>query len=312
MSTENEVVRARDQFYFPLLFLTPDPDLSSVASPTFALRRRLWDTSTFDLATLGTKHALHLPYQLMDILLARCNLELRIEAASCEQATDELSALLLGLYAVGVSPTIAPFVTTYSINDYSGINSRDSEVLRAKLPADMQEGLTSECGTVEAWPVHLSLHCHLIPEALSVRESQFQQAADKAKRWLEMERVTPVLRVVREAAQAAPLLPSTDQSLLHVWCAIEALFPAVSTEVSFRIALYLASLADHDGDGRDIFKSARRAYNLRSRVAHGSRRDVTKEEWQEAWHLLIGAANAIIEFGALPSEDDLLDRLLRP
>jgi len=223
----------------------------------------------------------------------------------------KLGALLLGLYTVGISPTIAPFVTTYSINDYSGINSRDSELLRAKLPPDMQEGLTSESGTVEAWPVHLSLHCHVIPDALSVREGQFQQAADKARRWLEVEHVTPALRVARDAAQAAPLLPSTDQSLLHVWCAIEALFPTVGTEVSFRIALYLAQLIAHSGDRRRVFQSARRAYNLRSRVAHGSRQNITHEEWLESWHLLLAASDAVIERGALPCEEELLDGLLQ-
>ena len=90
--------------------------------------------SLFDFATLATKHRLHLPYQAMDVFLSRCNVELCVSGKqSLAGANEAFQKLRLSLYSSGVSPFLCPFVTTYSINDYSGINSRDSETLRAKM-----------------------------------------------------------------------------------------------------------------------------------------------------------------------------------
>ncbi len=297
-------------YYFPLLFLKPEASFISSTQFPFRLTRRQWSTSTFDLATLATKHRLHLAYQLMDVLLGQCNFELQVDAVDREQALESLSAILLGLYMHGVSPTLAPFVTTHSINEYSGINSRDSEGLRANLPLELQEGLTSETATIEAWPVNLSLQCLIDPSGLLVSESLFQQAATKAIKWLECESLQPALRVVRDAAQSAPMLVSSDQALLHVWCALEALFPKVSTEVTFRVALYLAQLSSPLGGRQDYFHRVRQAYNLRSRVAHGSERHIKTAAWLDTWGLLMDAGNAIVHRGRIPNEDELLQELL--
>lgn len=52
------------RFHFPVMALAPGFDESALESPPFRLMRRAWDVSIFDLATLATKHRLHLPYQL--------------------------------------------------------------------------------------------------------------------------------------------------------------------------------------------------------------------------------------------------------
>ncbi|MHB8308508.1 MAG: hypothetical protein ACYDDH_10625 [Candidatus Desulforudaceae bacterium] len=275
----------------------------------FRLARRLWQTSTFDLATLATRHRLHLPYQAMDVMLGQCNVELAIQADSLDDAIGWLHSILLGLYIEGVSPTIAPFATSHGINEYSGINSRDSALLREEMPEAMRSGVTSDHATVEAWPVQMSFSCQVLRDRLEITPAKFMVAAASAQRWRSIESTCPTLKVVRDAAQAAPLLGSMDQSLLHLWCALEALFPKVSTEVSFRLALYIAQLKRSPSPW-DVFRRTRDAYNLRSRVAHGLRSDVTIDEWREAWELLIGSASAILHRGSLPTEDELLDELL--
>lgn len=309
--TVKEVVpQLAQRFFFPLLFLQPDFEWSEpIEVPPFRLARRLWETSTFDLATLASRHRLQIPYQVMDVMLARCNVEVAIQANDLEDAVDWLHCLLLGLYVERASPTIAPFATSYAINDYSGINSRDSELLREKLPPDLRSGLTSDEGTVEAWPVQLSFYCRVLPERLKINLDCFQQAAKSAQRWRELEAVHSALRVVRNTAQAAPLLGLIEQSLLHIWCGVEALFPKVSTEVSFRLALYLAQLQQIELPS-EVFQRTRAAYNLRSRIAHGSGPKVTDAQWREAWDLLISAASAILQRGRLPSEDELLNEIL--
>lgn len=297
-------------YFVPLLFLRPAESTLSVSRPPFRLSTRKWTTSTFDLATLATKHHLHLPYQLMDVLLGHSNLELEIDAPDVGAATESLTAILLGMYLSGVSPTLAPFATTHSVNDYSGINSRDSEVLRSKLPEGQRIGVTTETATVEAWPLQLSLQCMIDASKLEVSEWQFQQAATKASTWLDLESTHGALRIVRDAAHSAPTLAPPEQAFLHVWCALEALFPKVSTEVSFRIALYLAQLSAQAGQRQEYFERVRRAYNLRSRVAHGADFRLQQTDWLDSWGLLIDAGNAIVRRGRLPSDDELLAELL--
>lgn len=300
---------SKREFYFPVLFWRPAEEFDSVAKGNFALIRRLWETSVFDLATLATKHCLHLPYQLMDVLLSRCNLELRVEAEDLDRALGQFNALLLGFYLTGASPSLAPFAASHSVNSYSGINSRDSDILRKDLPPQLQEGPSSNDVTVEVWPVQLSLHCKVLPGALDISPTQFQEAAEKAGRWIELEAKQLILRIVREAVQTAPIIPSIDQSLLHIWSALEALFPRVNIEVSFRLALYLAQLISTPDKRKESFERVRKGYGVRSKVAHGSLQGVSDDEWIAAWGLLCDVANAIVVRGRLPSEEELLQEL---
>jgi hypothetical protein len=214
-------------FYFPLLFLVPGFSEDYVEGGPFQIAKRRWETSIFDLATLATKHNLHLPYQAMDVFLSRCNMELRIDGrASLEEATAVFRSFRLALYSTGLSPFISPFVTTYSINDYSGINTRDSEFLRKNLYPDAEEGLTSDAGTLEAWPLELSFQSVILPDSLEVSAGAVADAAEKAEVWEALAAAARPLRTIEETANAAPMVLPVGQSLLHVWSAIEALFPA--------------------------------------------------------------------------------------
>jgi hypothetical protein len=296
-------------FFFPILFLEPESDSTTVHCPPFRLAARRWETTTFDLATLATRHKLHLPYQVMDIMLGNCNLEIEVEADGLPEAIDLLHTVMFAMCLGGSSPAIAPFAVTHSVNEYSGINSRDSDLLRDKLPPELRSGIRSDTTTVEVWPVQLSFTCQLIREQIATSPEQFAAAAAAALRWRQLEAGCPELRVLRDASQSAPLLGSIDQSLLHIWCGLEALFPRVSTEVSFRVALYLAQLGSA-GSRRDTFKKVREAYNIRSRVAHGSYRAVSAPEWRSAWSVLMETGQAILARGGLPGEDELLDEFL--
>lgn len=296
-------------FHFPALFLVPDFTEEAVTSGIFRLVRRLWQTTTFDLATLATKHTLHLPYQVMDVFLGRCNSEIGIEATDLKEATQRLQAIRLALYSEGVSPFVVPFVTTYSVNEYSGINSRDSDSLRAKMPEGMREGLTSEMGRVEAWPVELSFQCAVIGEKLEVSPQVFTIAGEKAEEWVKIAAAQPSARAFGEAVLSAPLVFPQSQSVLHMWCAVESLFPSVAAELSFRVALYMAQLATKGPDRRAYFERVKKGYNVRSKIAHGAKQDVSGEEWREAWGFLIDALNSVFRTGKAPKEESLLDGL---
>jgi hypothetical protein len=300
-----------NEFFYPLLFLTPGFDGELIDCPPFRLARRKWETSTFDLATLATKHKLHLPYQAMDVFLSHCNMELGVSGkGSLAEANEAFQTLRMALYSSAVSPFLCPFVTTYSINDYSGVNSRDSEGLRAKMYPGMEIGLTSDAGTLEAWPLELSFQCAVVSDNLSVTEGCFRTAALNAAVWERMLARSPQLRAVRDAVLAAPTLGNQGQSLLHIWSGLEALFPSVSTEVSFRIALYIAQLTSGGSDRLSRYESVRAAYGIRSKIAHGAKNSTTKEEWVQAWGILMNCLNALERRQSFPSEQELLRELL--
>ena len=80
------------------------------------------------------------------------------------------------------------------------------------------------------------------------------------------------------------------------------LFPNVTSEVTFRLALLLALLQQPD-KREQMFKDAKAAYNLRCKIAHGAARRISRQQWNTAWELLMETVRAILERNALPDED---------
>ena len=295
-------------FYFPLLFLVPRFE-SDLASGRYGVTARRWETSTFDLATLATRHDLHLPYQVMDVMLAQCNVELAIhQVVSHEEAVEYLDCFRVGAYLAGCSPFVAPFITTNSINEYAGINERDSALERGAEPK-IPSSFSSATGRLSAWPLELAFSCITKPNAVRFTEERFTSAVRTAEAWHALSNGTEVARGLTSAFLSSPLLPTRGQSLLHMWTAIESLFPTVSTEVSFRLGLYLTVLCAGPKERGEFYRKVKSAYSVRSKVAHGALNDVSTGQWNEAWHLLCDCARAIAARQAVPTEEELLHEL---
>ncbi|MNF59276.1 hypothetical protein D3C84_408620 [compost metagenome] len=298
-----------NNYFFPLLFLQPK-FVEEFAVGNYRLAPRKWSTSIFDLATLSTKHKLHLPYQLMDVLLGSCNCELAVAGANTpEEAVQMFEDFRIGLYASGVSPFICPFFTTESINAYSGINERDSAIGRGIEPK-IASSFSSATAQLEAWPHELSLQCSVTQEALTLSPQQIEDAVFFASKWGSIATRSPSIGAFSGAFKSSPLLGSTEQSILHAWTGIESLFPTVSTEVSFRIALYLSVLCAETSQRSNFHRKVKLAYGTRSKIAHGTSKSISREEWLEAWQIMVKCAKSIANRGELPSEEKLLIELL--
>lgn len=296
-------------FYLPILHLVSDePDFDIDAYP-FCLVQRRWDVSTFDLATLATKHRLRISYQLMDVFLKACNLELRVEAETLAEVAELARGLRAMLYVNNVSPFVMPFIATHSINNYAGINSRDSDLLREKIHPDLQNGPTSTDINVEAWPFESILWLIGAGED-KLSRTTFITAIEQVKKWQEMSGKTKELQVVQDVLTTAPQILNQQQSVLHIWTGLEALFPSVQHEVTFRIALYLAQLCAGEQDRRELFQRAKSAYNTRSKIAHGSKGKFMPKDWYIAWDLLREVSQSILRRGMLPTENQLIEELL--
>lgn len=298
-------------FYIPVLLLIPDDGATDVNKGSYGLVLRRWDVTIFDLATLQVRHLLHMPYELMAIFLRQCNMEFVVSASSLKEAQINAQVLKSMLYINGLAPFIYPYISTCSLNEYAGINSRDSDLLRDRLPEELRKGLTSESSDrkVEVWPFELTLQIIHDGDRLLTNAS-FERAVMDAALWQTLSTKHPALRIVQNALVAAPMIGDLGQSLLHIWTAIESIFPKVNQEVSFRIALFLAQLHRGEPDRYTYFTEVRKAYGTRSKVAHGNSHKVSIDEWRISWKLLIDACRSILQRGMLPSEDELLKEML--
>lgn len=277
----------------------------------FRIVSRKWDVRIFDWAFLSLEHDLRVPYQWADIASRTVNLEIAVEAPDVTRAIALSRALRLFLSANGVSPFATPTVSTHSINDFSNIQ------LAAEDPNDPrhERARSLASGAERVWMGGFR-GSEIVNVPLASRHDidsiALATAAASAERWVELVGSTPRLRVLEDAALAAPGIANVGQGILQMWTGLEALFPTVHAELSFRLALYLAQLNPQNRAVR--FKQIKDAYKVRSQVAHGSDlsepSDRNLRNWSECWALVHDAAKGIVERGELPSEDALESELL--
>jgi hypothetical protein len=299
------------KYFFPTVAVFPQFEEKVLRFGRFAVHKRLWQTSTFDLATLATKHTLHIPYQIMEIFLGHCHLELELDwEGSFESVRDEMEIIRALLYLDGVAPFVIPFGATHSINDYSGINSRDSELLRPKMPEEMRARFTSNDGKVEAWDVDSTLKLIRTSGTDQLSAKHCSDMGARLDYWRQIEQKHSLVNIARRILNSAPMLNDVAASILQIWQGIESLFPTVTSEVSFRIALLIAQLCRPIQPQATTYKQVRNAYGVRSKITHGSASTITPGDWSDAWLLLCMCLKAVFERKRLPSEKELMGELL--
>ncbi|QUC62980.1 hypothetical protein IOD14_42995 [Streptomyces sp. A2-16] len=301
-------------YYAPLAGLIPEGFSEPTQAGAYGLVPRKWEVSLFDWAELGSKHNLHIPYTVGDTRLKGCNLELAITGESIEDAQEKIAPFHVMMYAREFHPFSVQFISSHSINEYAGICSRKSSYGIDLLPEGLREGITSDTASVEIWGAPYSSGSSTRREALnrSVTPNLFAQVAEDVEKWIGLRDRYPVCLFLERVLTSSPVVPDVGQSLLHVWTGLESIFPKVQSEVSFRLALYLAQLQSPLGDRQDFFQRAKRSYGDRSKVAHGG---VIKtkggvDPWMEAWSILTHTVRAILERRSIPTEEDLIQELL--
>lgn len=301
-------------FYAPLAGLIPEEFEEPIQGEDYSLVPRKWDVSFFDWAELGSKHKLHIPYTVGDMRLKGCNMELAITAESIEEAQGKILPFHVMMYARGIHPFSVQFVSNYSVNDYAGINSRKSSYGLASLPEDLRTGITSATASVEIWGAPYTSGSGSRRGGLtrSLTPELFAQVVDDVQRWKELRDKYPVCLFLERVLTSSPVVSDTGQSLLHVWTGLESIFPKVQSEVSFRLALYLAQLQAPLGDRKDFFQRAKRSYGDRSKVAHGGaiKAKAGEDPWLEAWSILTHTVCAMLERRRVPTEEELIEELL--
>lgn len=272
----------------------------------YSIVPRRWGVSLFDWATLATNHRVRFPYQIGDVLLCTCNCDLSVEAGDIDDAAASLDCLRMGLVLCGISPFICPYMSNFSINEYSAINDRESESLRQRLNDERVGGPVAPAQIVEMWPLNLTLSCVSLPDRFELTQERFHQSAIAAANWKEIQYLSGLARAFARAMLSAPHIVPLSQSLLHVWTGLESLLPEVNSELSFRLAILLAQIGATGPQRRTFSNRVKSAYKIRSRIAHGSQHDVTLDEWRETWSIAIAIGNGILDRGSVPTEESLM------
>lgn len=286
-------------------------DAEVIEAGEFRLHPRRWRHDTFDVHSLGANHKIHFQYVLLDVFWNHVRLEIEpVGATSAEDAKERLSVYRVMLYVNGVAPFIMPFLTTHSVNEIAGLNRRDGSRFDGDFPPELRQGLTSKSARIEAWPHEMSFSHVRSTDGVPITFELARRAQWQAQQWVALERQHPALSAVRHAMEAAPMISHIGSSLLHIWTALESLFPNVHTEVTFRVSLLLAALSAPVHPAAETYEAAKRSYVWRSKAAHGNLKGIGAAEWDDAWTLLRRSMAAVIHRRSLPSESELLSAML--
>lgn len=306
--------RAVPTFFLPLTFLHFAFEGRSVEAPPFTLTKRWALANTYDLWTLGDMHRLHgVRFEAIAMMLEDVHCELAVSGnISHLEAVDMARSFRAALYGQHISPSVVPFVSTHSVMEFAGLVDRETPELRAEMTEEELAAVSSDKATVDVWPMELYPAAWRLYDRVMLTEKDVQEASVRAMQWREMSARQKSLAALERALVASALIAPVEQAILHLWTAIEALFPKVSTEVVFRLALYVAQLVEgpRGGDRRAYARRVRNGYTLRSGIAHGSVTGLDADSWIDPWDIACDLYNAIQVRGGLPTEDELEDEAL--
>lgn len=303
------------RFYAATSGLIPDGFTGELEVGEFTIIPRIWNVTIWDWAELAAHHKLHMPFAIADSLAKSCSLEFALNTLAVSDVENTLMSLHLMLYVHGLHPFSVQLLSSHSINQYAAINSRKSSYGLEKLPEDLRTGIRTTDTSVEVWPAPYVSGAQIESDDLprKITPDLFISAVEDAGKWRQLREANKTCLFLEKVALTAPILPQPELSLLHIWTGLEAVFPNVQTEVSFRLALYLAQLHSVRGDRMPFFQSAKSSYGDRSKIAHGGALKPAARiaRWLQAWTLLTETIRAILTRGTIPSEEDLVLELLQ-
>jgi hypothetical protein len=126
---------------------------------------------------------------------------------------------------------------------------------------------------MQQWERHSPLSCHPDDAQAKLTENDIIRASCLHHALSDLPKENAVWTAVRSTWVALTMRMEEVRYLIF-WIALEALFgPEDSREITFRLAQRIALFL---GDGRKIFNIVKRAYSLRSKVAHGRWKDDPK------------------------------------
>lgn len=119
-------------------------------------------------------------------------------------------------------------------------------------------------------------------------------------------------QIAVEAYEACLKVSNKKIAIATAWTGIEALF-GISSELRFRIALYVATELSHVDEPYDVFQQTLSLYDARSKVVHGATIDSTKlnDAYGRSLGLLMTLLRVIVERGSLRTTKEIEQSLFK-
>lgn len=159
-------------------------------------------------------------------------------------------------------------------------------------------------------------YVHITNYELRALLSEIYHISEEDEAWLERHYKTAYELLEKENFQTAVHTMASYRwhsvprvQLAVIWSGIESLFN-VTTEVSFRISLYIANfLGETEVEAQQIFKQIRKMYSSRSSAVHGNKtKDNLESAVVESANLLNRILRRCAELNKIPNVDDLVFR----
>lgn len=292
----------------------PSPTKPLVLAPGLSVCPLNSELTVFDLAAAGGVGFRE--WATLEPLVTACTCE--IESAKDSDTSsgyDTLNRAWLAsalLVLRGFSQHVCLACSSYSWSTIAGHQARTSDVFRQQL---IREGVEAAVYRSERNlpPFHGNLlDYHL--QILAVGGSRQDPVNEADAEWFQTHFATFNTLAAESARFRFALEGAVDwryaidlrSAIARIWSAIEALF-RLSSELSYRLSLYAASLLEPRGEARKTrYESVRRLYDLRSKAVHGGQilEDDLKSATRESFSLLQALILLTIEKGHVLGTDD--------
>lgn len=145
-------------------------------------------------------------------------------------------------------------------------------------------------------------------QAITTSQSDVNWIATNITKFAQLIQV-PKFKLAVESLTENHFSNSDRMIVATIWAGIEALFE-IQAELSFRLAVGIASILEHRGSLRkELYQKTKKLYSVRSQAVHGGALTTKKleEHIVEARKLLSRLLCHFIETGSLLSEDEIND-----
>ena len=296
------------RYFFPLCSVIADEDVDQIKIDGVYFIRRDAFAHYSDLRPLSenSRHILKVPCEILNIYFNKCNLEVTLEAEDVNEAILKYKCFRALLYSNGITPYISPCVCSHSLDQ---INSMAENGGMAILASDSL-GCCAKSNSrhLEIYPIDTCFETIML-EGDNSKTLAVGTAINTIWEFFKLYKkytTSHEIRSIIDGMILAPQIPIKEQSLLYIWTVLESLFPQVNSEVSFRMSLYISHLFYKS---KDTYDEVKKSYNIRSRVAHGSVKNISYENWNQTWRILCFVSTYIFINGKIPTEAEIIERI---
>lgn len=276
------------KYFFPLCRLDQGESVLLARIDGIYLEEILWDAN--DNLIMSVIYEDGLCQELVLYWIKMCKMQVVVDALSYEDALSFFYYFKAELYARGVAPFISPIVSNYSFKKLFDKNSINGTEM-----------------TINILEYSLSTAIVMDESEYVLKGSSFINSALNGKKYSRKYKGNVIINNLIKGVLVAPTIKPKEQSYLHIWSVIESVFPYVSSEISFKLSLYIS----HMSFVKNIryYDMVKKSYTTRCKLSHGGLVKLSDEDWMSAWSILLNILQTVLYNGGIFEERQMLEKI---